>query len=169
MSCALQVVITVFAETNALSPVPASVAQDSDTEDGEGPTLTFNLYCSKLSQSVDIGLPDAMQKMMTGEMLFAERLRVDVRTGEWRMIHMPQQQCLFVCKVCFKRSQCSENSVCRLAYMTPPETTPSPRHPKGRSIIHFPKGEARSSAIRRSARFLCITATPSSEGLQAEV
>ena len=65
--CASQVVVTVFAETNALSPDPASVAQDSDTEGGEGPTLTFNLYCPKLSQSVDIDLPHAMQKMMTGE------------------------------------------------------------------------------------------------------
>lgn len=68
--CAPQVVVTVFAETIALSPVPASVVQDSDTEDGEGPTLTFNLYCPKLSQSADIDLPDAVQKMMTGEMDF---------------------------------------------------------------------------------------------------
>eukprot|EP00752_Nemacystus_decipiens_P012886 g11406.t2 len=98
-----EVVVTVFAETDLLSPVPAPVAQDSDIEDGEGPTLTFNLYCPKLSQSVDIGLPHALQKMMTG-----------------------------------------------------------------RNILHFPKGEARSSAIRRSARFLCITSPPSSHGLQAE-
>eukprot|EP00903_Cladosiphon_okamuranus_P017650 g16254.t1 len=100
-----EVVITVFAETNALSPLQglATQAQDSDTEDGEGPTLNFNLYCPKLSQSVDIDLPHAMQKLMTG-----------------------------------------------------------------RSILRFPKGEARSSAIRRSARFLCITSPTSSEGLQAE-
>lgn len=60
-------IVTVFAETNALSPDPASVAQGNDDEEDEGPTLTLNLYCSKLSQSVDIDLPHAMQKMMTGE------------------------------------------------------------------------------------------------------
>ena len=63
-------VVTVLAETKALSRVPTGVAQDSDTENGEGSALTFNLYCPKLSQSVDIDLPHAMQKMMTGEMLF---------------------------------------------------------------------------------------------------
>lgn len=69
---ALQVVITVFAEDKALSSVSASAARDCNNEDGEGPTLTFNLYCFKLSQSVDIDLPHAMQKMMTGEMLLTD-------------------------------------------------------------------------------------------------
>lgn len=66
--CARQVVITVFAETDALSPVPAVFGQDN-AEDDHRPTLTFNLYCPKLSESVDIDLPHDMQKMMTGEVL----------------------------------------------------------------------------------------------------
>lgn len=63
--CGRQVVVTVFAETDAMLPVQATMAQD---EEGEQPRLTFNLYCPKLSKSTDVDLPHAMQKMMTGEL-----------------------------------------------------------------------------------------------------
>lgn len=40
---------------------------------------------------------------------------------------------------------------------------------KGRNILQFLKGEARSAAIHRAARFLCVSLPPSSKDLQAEV
>lgn len=57
---------------------------------------------------------------------------------------------------------------------TPTSTpTPTPTYltsgAQGRNILQFPKGAARSAAIRRTARFLCITLPPASEHLQAEV
>lgn len=61
-----QVVITVFMETDASSPVPEMAVEDGDG-DAKQPTLIFNLYCSKLSKSTDVRLPHAMQKMMTGD------------------------------------------------------------------------------------------------------
>ncbi|CAM9212025.1 unnamed protein product [Ectocarpus sp. 13 AM-2016] len=98
-----EVIITVFGKTDAISSVSAMAADDDDADDDERPPLIFNLYCPDLTESVDIDLPCAMQKMMTG-----------------------------------------------------------------RSIFQIPKGEARSSAIRRTARFLCVSLPPSSKGLQAE-
>lgn len=61
---ACQVLISIFTDTDALSPVPATAEED---EDAEHPMLTFNVYCPKLSKSADIDLPHAMQKMMTGK------------------------------------------------------------------------------------------------------
>lgn len=61
-------VITVFSETDALSLAPALFGQDKD-EDDHRSALAFNLYCSKLSESVDVDLPHAMQKMIIGEVL----------------------------------------------------------------------------------------------------
>lgn len=63
-----QVVITVFMETDASSPIPEMAVEDGDGYgDAEQPTLIFNLYCSKMSKSADVHLPHAMQKMMTGD------------------------------------------------------------------------------------------------------
>ncbi|CAN0145147.1 unnamed protein product [Scytosiphon promiscuus] len=99
----VEVVITVLAEIDALSFVPAVSDQDGVICDAGKTTLTFNLYCPKLSESFDVYLPHAMQEMMTG-----------------------------------------------------------------RPILHIPKGEARSTAIRRIARFLLVTVPPLSPGLRAE-
>lgn len=63
--CAHQVVITVLAETSALSQISTSLSED---EDAAQPRLIFNLYCPKLCEGVDVDLPHAMQKVMTGEM-----------------------------------------------------------------------------------------------------
>lgn len=63
--CERQVVVTVFAKTDAMVSVQVTKAQD---EEGDQPTLIFNVYCPKLSKSADVDLPHAMQKMMTGEL-----------------------------------------------------------------------------------------------------
>lgn len=67
----VQVVITVLAEMDALSSVPAMSDQDDGAGDAEQSGLIFNLYCPKLSESIDVDLPHAMQKMMTGKVIFA--------------------------------------------------------------------------------------------------
>lgn len=76
-----QVVITVFVETDASSPVPEIGAEDGFGDgDAEQPTLIFNLYCPKLSKSVDIDLPHAMQKTMAGDIFGASFYEIFANT-----------------------------------------------------------------------------------------
>lgn len=87
----LQVIITVLAETDALSAVPAVSNRDDDVGGAELPALIFNLHCPKLSQSVDVDLPNAMQKIMIGEVFSQSKLElltmdVDIPfTVGWRL------------------------------------------------------------------------------------
>lgn len=48
-------------------------------------------------------------------------------------------------------------------------TLPSFLTLEGRPVLQIPKGEARSAAIHRIARFIVVSLPPSSEGLRAEV
>lgn len=68
-----QVVITVFVEIDASSPVPEMAAEDGDG-DAEQSTLIFNVYCPKLCKSADVNLPHAMQKMMAGDFFWCYSL-----------------------------------------------------------------------------------------------